>query len=184
MGSIIIMVFKSRLLNFITIFGFLGICQASEDGCCSMKSVGGIKYNLMENAGVEVPENCMSQCIYEQEGNPNSRFCFARGSLPVECISRARLLNIESKLDISGTYFLAIDCLQTQTATQFQIPPNVHNVDIGIKQVCKITAGPQSGQGAQCTPYDTNVSLPNVFDFEIISTGVGQCAVQPKSNRK
>jgi len=54
--------------------------------CCQSKRVGGIDYNLVENSTSVVPEECSNQCVYEKAGYPGSQYCFAPGSLPVECI--------------------------------------------------------------------------------------------------
>jgi len=59
-----------------------------EDECCEEKIVGGIKYiNIgTDNSGIAMEMDCLSNCIFMKEGAPESKYCFARGSLEVECI--------------------------------------------------------------------------------------------------
>jgi len=55
-----------------------GVC------CCPTKRVGGSEYRLMRLAGSPLPLECLSPCIYE--GDSGGEFCFAAGTLPVQCL--------------------------------------------------------------------------------------------------
>merc|ERR1711962_655104 len=59
-----------------------------EDECCEEKIVGGIKYiNIgTDNSGIAMEMDCLSNCIFMKEGAPESKYCFAKGSLEVECV--------------------------------------------------------------------------------------------------
>jgi len=57
--------------------------QPIDVECCKEKTVGGVGYLHVEQG--EVPAECKSRCIYSRVDNPNSRFCFAVGDLPVTC---------------------------------------------------------------------------------------------------
>jgi len=59
-----------------------------EEECCEEKIVGGIKYiNIgTDNSGIAMEMDCLSNCIFMKEGAPESKYCFAKGSLEVECV--------------------------------------------------------------------------------------------------
>merc|ERR1712128_399451 len=65
---------------------FASVCFATGqpvEKCCSSKTVGGVQYSLVSEGAV--PLSCISDCIYQGSDDPTSRFCFARGNLPVTC---------------------------------------------------------------------------------------------------
>eukprot|EP00092_Neocalanus_flemingeri_P089477 GFUD01113231.1.p1 GENE.GFUD01113231.1~~GFUD01113231.1.p1 ORF type:complete len:243 (-),score=19.85 GFUD01113231.1:197-925(-) len=74
------MMFFKCILTSLLIGTYKGM---PTEECCRTKEVGGVGYVLVSEG--EVPEPCLSGCIYQQDGMPGSKYCFARGSLPVTC---------------------------------------------------------------------------------------------------
>jgi len=62
--------------------GYTG--AASIPQCCKEKSVGGVSYTLLEETDT-ARYGCKSNCVFEREGSPGSRFCFKEGDLEVVC---------------------------------------------------------------------------------------------------
>jgi len=61
------------------------VCTAAGIPCCAAKTVGGIDYILKMEADTSA-YNCLSACVYERKGSPNSRFCFAAGNKKPICM--------------------------------------------------------------------------------------------------
>ena len=49
-----------------------------------MKTVGGVTYTLSGQMNTKI-YNCLNDCVYQKEGKPWTKFCFARGYQKVEC---------------------------------------------------------------------------------------------------
>eukprot|EP00092_Neocalanus_flemingeri_P054879 GFUD01064704.1.p1 GENE.GFUD01064704.1~~GFUD01064704.1.p1 ORF type:complete len:244 (-),score=26.40 GFUD01064704.1:286-1017(-) len=75
--------FFKRILTSLLIGTYKGQPTEKPTECCRTKEVGGVVYGLVSEG--EVPEPCVSGCIYQQGGMPGSKYCFAQGSLPVTC---------------------------------------------------------------------------------------------------
>merc|ERR1719427_1988609 len=60
----------------------------NPEECCDAKNVGGVDYIKVLYVG-EVPEKCLTDCIYEKKNMPGKRYCFKRGSLAVHCINES-----------------------------------------------------------------------------------------------
>merc|ERR1740128_1133051 len=59
-----------------------------SEECCLEKTVGGVRYLLVgtDSDGQITKElDCLSPCVFAEEGKPESKFCFARGDMKVEC---------------------------------------------------------------------------------------------------
>eukprot|EP00092_Neocalanus_flemingeri_P086993 GFUD01109694.1.p1 GENE.GFUD01109694.1~~GFUD01109694.1.p1 ORF type:complete len:264 (+),score=6.00 GFUD01109694.1:88-792(+) len=54
--------------------------------CCPQKIVGGVSYSLVQEADTST-FNCLTNCAYQETGNPGRLFCFAAGGLDAECVS-------------------------------------------------------------------------------------------------
>merc|ERR1712128_305897 len=52
--------------------------------CCDMKTVGGVTYTLSGQMNTKM-YNCLNNCVYQMEGRPEAKFCFAMGDQEVEC---------------------------------------------------------------------------------------------------
>merc|ERR1711892_1018298 len=52
--------------------------------CCDMKTVGGVTYTLSGQKNTKI-YNCLNDCVYQMEGRPEAKFCFAMGDQKVEC---------------------------------------------------------------------------------------------------
>merc|ERR1712123_328135 len=52
--------------------------------CCEMKTVGGVTYTLSGQMNTKM-YNCLNDCVYQMEGRPGAKFCFAMGDQEVEC---------------------------------------------------------------------------------------------------
>ena len=46
--------------------------------------MGGVSYTLLEETDT-ARYGCKSNCVFEREGSPGSRFCFKEGDLEVVC---------------------------------------------------------------------------------------------------
>ena len=55
--------------------------------CCFKKEVGGIRYVLVAEEDTSAL-GCNANCIYAQDSDPESRFCFIAGVLPVSCVNQ------------------------------------------------------------------------------------------------
>jgi len=54
--------------------------------CCYKKTVGNVSYTLVQtDDDTAASLGCISNCVFEQDGQPGSRFCFTRGNLPKIC---------------------------------------------------------------------------------------------------
>ena len=130
--------------------------------CCTAKAVGGIQYKLVQEYSIEVPAQCSTSCIYEQKGSPNSRYCFAPGSLPVKCLRNGLITN---KLNIA----VRGNVLYQQTSTY----PNGEDVFICVGgtftgrldecQVLQINLTPV-GSGQYCISFDGRANLGARFE--------------------
>ena len=57
------------------------------DDCCPEKTVGGLTY-LLDPSWADDPRNtfpCLSSCVYQQEDNPDSWYCFGPGNFEASC---------------------------------------------------------------------------------------------------
>jgi len=143
-----------------------------SEECCKSKTVGGITYNLLENSTDVVPQKCTKKCVYQKEGSL-SRYCFAPGSLPVECREDSSVnpnYNIKNNLpipfSISGQIsFFEVPQPWCNTNITFQnIPPNTEEIILGHGcPVKKVTA---SASGTTCTPFNTT-DTPAGNSFEV-----------------
>merc|ERR1712142_1234962 len=69
------------------ILGIEGLFVNSQPTqCCKAKTVGEFSYTLAESSG-PYPGICTQQCAYTRDNGDGSLYCFAPGSLPVECLN-------------------------------------------------------------------------------------------------
>jgi len=55
-----------------------------QPGCCETKDVGGVGYTLVGQMDTRAYQ-CLNDCIYVKDEDPDVKFCFAAGDLEVEC---------------------------------------------------------------------------------------------------
>jgi len=74
-------------LKLILIAGIIAKLYGNEDYyCCTSKIVGGIEYLLEGRISDPYEYDCLNGCIYTRiDGDPNIKYCFRQGPLPVEC---------------------------------------------------------------------------------------------------
>jgi len=74
-------------LVFLIIPWKLGFGGPLVGPCCYKKDVGNISYTLVssEDSSIASTYGCKSNCVYEQDDLPGSKFCFAVGDLPTSC---------------------------------------------------------------------------------------------------
>ena len=61
--------------------------QGETEDCCNEKTLGGVTY-LLDRSWIEDPRNtfpCLSSCVYQREGDPESWFCFGPGDQEPTC---------------------------------------------------------------------------------------------------
>merc|ERR1719431_1079510 len=75
------------VLVFLIISWKLGFAGPLTGPCCDKKDVGNISYTLVssEDTSIASTYGCKSNCVYEQDDLPGSKFCFAVGDLPTAC---------------------------------------------------------------------------------------------------
>merc|ERR1719430_1797547 len=90
----------------------LAVGQPVAPACCTKKTVGGVNYNLVAEENTS-GYNCLTNCVFEKEGAPGSRFCFAAGSQPVNCgdggSDRQIICNYRPKSDVMEHWKLDLD---------------------------------------------------------------------------
>merc|ERR1719300_684258 len=57
----------------------------SQDNCCKKKIVKDVSYKLVKHSGLNPDPSCINSCIYQEESNPSSHFCFKEGAHQAEC---------------------------------------------------------------------------------------------------
>merc|ERR1719308_466724 len=75
------------ILVFLIIPWKLGFAGPLTGPCCNKKDVGNLSYTLVssEDTSIASTYGCKSNCVYEQDDLPGSKFCFAVGDLPTAC---------------------------------------------------------------------------------------------------
>jgi len=79
-----------------------------QPGCCETKDVGGVGYTLVGQMDTRAYQ-CLNDCIYVKDEDPEVKFCFAAGDLEVECTedesqaSGITLIKTTEKSPIDGT---------------------------------------------------------------------------------
>merc|ERR1719308_354488 len=65
----------------------LGFAGPLTGPCCNKKDVGNLSYTLVssEDTSIASTYGCKSNCVYEQDDLPGSKFCFAVGDLLTAC---------------------------------------------------------------------------------------------------
>merc|ERR1719244_1895184 len=75
------------IFMFLIIPWRLGFAGPLTGPCCNKKDVGNKSYTLVssEDTSIASTYGCKSNCVYEQDDLPGSKFCFAVGDLPTAC---------------------------------------------------------------------------------------------------
>jgi len=124
----------------------MGVQSApSSDGkCCKEKKVGAVLYNLVESDKDEMTKKfgCKDGCVYTADEDDVDKFCFAKGDLPVTCLSEGDkefhwCYEGDCGPDKWGTVFKAcngksqspIDIVPAASATKEASPINFGNYD-------------------------------------------------------
>jgi len=71
-------------LAILTVAAGLTLGQPASQ-CCKTKMVDGKGYTLAGTMDTQ-RYNCLNDCIYERDDQPNSKYCFAAGNKKVECL--------------------------------------------------------------------------------------------------
>merc|ERR1712142_467455 len=158
--------------------------------CCQSKTVGGVHYELRVNASEAVPDRCFSKCIYEAPTIPGTRFCFARGNLPVECVKQNTFVQVVNDITVSitGTItFLQNNLVCNLPDFTFNLakgPGTFFNQFKGLCVVERVGAAPVNPVIKPCAPYiRTTINIFNAF--RVIGNGFPsldpkfRCFVQP-----
>merc|ERR1712151_265767 len=87
--------------------------------CCTRKTVGGIEYSLINETDTS-GYNCKTNCVYEKDEAPGSRYCFASGDLPVDCgdggnSNRQIICNYLPKSDVMEHWKIDLDQKDLET---------------------------------------------------------------------
>ena len=83
----------------------------SQDNCCQKKIVKGVSYKLVEHSGLNPDPSCINSCIYQEEFNPSSHFCFKEGDHQAECVAsykegKSNYLTMKRKFKITFLKFI------------------------------------------------------------------------------
>merc|ERR1712142_1069629 len=81
--------------------------------CCTRKTVGSEEYSLVNEVDTS-GYNCKTNCVYEKDTAPGSRYCFASGDLPVDCgdggqSNRQIICNYLPKSDVMEHWKIDLD---------------------------------------------------------------------------
>merc|ERR1711872_970789 len=87
--------------------------------CCTRKTVGGTEYSLINETDTS-GYNCKTNCVYEKDEAPGSRYCFASGDLPVDCgdggnSNRQIICNYLPKSDVMEHWKIDLDQKDLET---------------------------------------------------------------------
>merc|ERR1712126_342672 len=162
--------------NNYNIFLFIGVSyigsvlMQGNSGCCLSKTVGTESYTLLnETAARDRDLDCLSPCIYMNNDQPGSRFCFKSGPLPVTCNDdNVYPFSITNKLNqtaIVGFIFIGDDDIE------ISLDPN----QTEEFRLNKIPAYITAKQGdVPCGP----VHVPKEVFYEIVGNQTN-CQVRP-----
>jgi len=160
--------------------------------CCKSKKVGGIDYNLVDNSTAAVPEQCSTPCVYEKAGYPGSQYCFAPGSLPVECLGPRCTFdhyftinnNLRTELMSGEVSLMRIGIPPCGPLTYNNIQPGggEYKHCIGRCIVRNVTAVATTDFGSiTCTPFIRSDTEPAGSSFQVVgvyeSTALLSCYV-------
>jgi len=73
----------------------------SDSECCFTKEVGGIRYELLGEEDTSA-YMCKSNCVYREDSDPDSVYCFKSGELPVSCINQEAPVMTQVPIDEGG----------------------------------------------------------------------------------
>merc|ERR1712142_17698 len=72
-------------MGTLTVWALTQVAEGQPtEQCCKRKTVGGLVYSLVNEVDTS-GYNCKTNCLYEKDAAPGSRYCFASGDLPVVC---------------------------------------------------------------------------------------------------
>ena len=171
------------------IFFVLAVPPIIYPGCCKSKTVGGIVYNLIEKSTAVVPEECSTKCVYEKAGYPNTQYCFAPGSLPVECFGPicplfyhhhhfthyVTIINNITDRTISGEVSFIKGTPSCVNLTFVLQPGEKYGHCIGSCGVEKVSAATLEQFPGQCSPFIQPDTEPVGSNFQV----VGEYAADP-----
>merc|ERR1711971_940792 len=96
--------------------------------CCQEKTVGGVTYILSGKMDTRM-YNCLSDCVYQKDGEIGSKFCFAMGDEKVEC-------NDEEKPPMEGS--------EKPPMEGSEKPPVAPGCKCGVKKTDRIVGGDET----------------------------------------
>jgi len=94
--------FSNKLFWLCTAFLLFTPDGFKAEECCKEKMVGGVSYTLLpERFDNPLPNQCLSACVYTEAGRSSPKFCFARGDLPTECLSKTYPSDLATGRDVN-----------------------------------------------------------------------------------
>merc|ERR1719312_216007 len=174
--------------------------SAMEQGCCGSKTVGSHSYTLVDGETAAEAWGCKSLCVYKMDGEPDSRYCFKSGNLPVSCTGDTRKIFITNDLttEVNGTVYVRvflsinfnvsrIDPIPYNIPPSSQVPITLPEGNPGVK-ILRITA---AVGGTNCDPelapygsvFGVFPKITTLTFCEVLSserpTGHGTCSAIP-----
>jgi len=118
------------------------------DDCCLRKQVGDFFYTFESNENVD-GTNCHSDCVYSRDGDQDSRYCFAHGTLASEC---------QKEDDVNKTVHAIYSGLSTFLTTQrsFLLPEQeeIVNKKRALPAICYFCFPPDYCVNGECWNSD------------------------------
>jgi len=126
-----------------------------ELGCCLAKTVGEYSYTYVGANTATVPARCLNSCVYKMDNNPGSLYCFAKGSLPVNCTSHAHFKIFNNyHSPVNGTIAFEKNNLPCNQFTQpYSVEFNQTFSGENICTVKNITGFAPRALQKDCVPY-------------------------------
>ena len=148
-----------------------------NEDCCFSKTVGPYSYTLLDNESAPPELGCMSSCVYQRDGEENSKFCFKPGQLPVEC-------TYEVPMEISifnNVAYVAYGTIFAYPIKKFEELQSGKgkNFNILAGSIENITAGfyPPGPGNAICLPLTDIPQDATSFSIQPYESGIYSCKV-------
>merc|ERR1719369_1776493 len=116
--------------------------------CCHFKTVGLYNYTLIENEAAPDSLGCNSPCVYMKDREPESRYCFKKGSLTVTCSTKTPFKTIFNDLNLK--VFMQV----------FVNDGNIYDVNIPPKFKIDVKTGQATVRTIQAATSTDNICMP------------------------
>merc|ERR1712142_426357 len=155
--------------------------------CCTRKTVGGIEYSLINETDTS-GYNCKTNCVYEKDEAPGSRYCFASGDLPVDCgdggnSNRQIICNYLPKSDVMEHWKIDLDQKDLEIFLEtedFVKAKGVYENGANSMKTSDITLHTALTQGFAASPDTSGCFSDTGGSFIIDGTDVGAGTVNLK----